>query len=104
MNLFQRAVKVQAISNLNKEELKYVIDVRTPAEFKAGNVAGSVNIPLEKLVKTPEKFINKDKEYYVICRSGARSSRTVSALKRQGYTNLINVKGGYLAYERIQNN
>lgn len=45
MNLFQRAVKVQAISNLNKEELKYVIDVRTPAEFKAGNVAGSVNIP-----------------------------------------------------------
>ena len=42
----------------------------------------------------PEKFINKEDEYYIICTSGGWSGVAIEALEKKGYTNLVQVEGG----------
>ena len=44
------------------------------------------------ILAKPEKYLNKSKEYYIICESGSRSARTSSKLSSQGYK-VINVLG-----------
>lgn len=104
MGLFQKSIKVTELNAMDASQLKRVIDVRTNAEYKQGHVKGTKNVPLEKLVNNPAAFIKDEGVYFVICQSGMRSKRAISLLKKQGYQNLINVKGGYLTYARFQNN
>ena len=41
-----------------KEKKGTVVDVRTPEEFRGGNVVGSVNIPLQEVVERFEEIKN----------------------------------------------
>ncbi|GLC32786.1 rhodanese-like domain-containing protein [Clostridium omnivorum] len=70
-----------------------LIDVREQYEYRSGHLPTAKNIPMGELLNDPEKFLDKSKEYYIICQSGSRSSRTCSMLKNSGY-NVINVSGG----------
>ena len=67
----------------------FLVDVRTAGEFAEGNVKGSVNIPLDKVLNELAQF--KDKNNIVVfCRSGGRSSQAKSILEQNGFTNVIN--------------
>lgn len=79
---------------LGKVEL---IDIREEYEFKGGSLKSAKNIPMGKLLENPEKYLDKDKEYYLLCRSGARSENACSVLMKEGYK-VINVKGGVINY------
>lgn len=72
-----------------------VIDVRTPAEYAAGHVAGAVNIPYDqiaqKIVALPGA--NKDTAILVYCRSGRRSAIARQALERQGFRRILDGGG-----------
>ena len=61
-----------------------VIDVRTPAEFSGGHVAGSKNIPLNEL---GAKLSSLSKETPVVfcCASGGRSGSATTMAKNAGY-------------------
>ncbi|MCB9203208.1 MAG: rhodanese-like domain-containing protein [Flavobacteriales bacterium] len=48
-----------------------IVDVRTPSEFKSGNIKGSVNIPLDSLKNKINTL--KNKKVITICQSGMRS-------------------------------
>ena len=61
-----------------------IVDVRTPEEFRGGHVAGSINIPLDRLQDQLRK-IDKSKPVIACCRSGARSGMAVDVLKRAGF-------------------
>ena len=51
----------------------------------------------QRLIKdTAREFA--DKEIVVQCRSGARSQRIAEFLKQSGYTNVVNLAGGILAW------
>lgn len=67
----------------------YLVDVRTPAEFSAGHVKGSVNIPLDTIGRNLSKFKGK-KHIIVFCRSGNRSSQAKAILESNGFTNVTN--------------
>ncbi len=99
MQFFKREQSINIINDLASEQLKYVIDVRSKAEYKHKHVARTINIPLEQLISKPEKYITKDNHYYIICQSGRRSKRAVKFLKKQGYQNVENLKGGINNYE-----
>lgn len=81
-----------------------IIDVREPQEYAGGHVDGAVNVPLMSLAQgaTALADIAKDEQIIVYCNSGNRSGQATNALKRQGYTNVINginqptVKSHYL--------
>lgn len=67
----------------------FLVDVRTPAEFAEGSVAGAVNIPLNILEFELDKF--KDKENIVVfCLSGGRSGQAKMILNQNGFQNVTN--------------
>lgn len=74
-----------------------LIDVREPYEYSSGHVPTAKNVPMGTILTQPEKYLNKEKEYHIICQSGGRSSRTCSELSSQGYK-VINVAGGTGSY------
>jgi rhodanese-related sulfurtransferase len=74
-----------------------IIDIREPYEYKTGSLSNTKNIPMDKLVTDPNQYLEKDKTYYIMCQSGARSSRTCQYLSKQGY-DVINVAGGISSY------
>ena len=76
-----------------------LVDVREPYEVELCSIGGE-NIPLGSIVDRLDQ-VRKDVPVVVHCRSGARSAAVINALEtRYGYTNLLNLKGGILAYGR----
>lgn len=55
-----------------------LIDVREPLEYKNGSLESSKNIPMNTLIKELSKYLKNDEEYYIMCQSAGRSSRTCS--------------------------
>ena len=82
---------------LDNGENIVLIDVREPNEFEIAQING-ILIPLSEI---QERWTEIPKEGKVIihCRSGVRSANAIRFLHEQhGYTNLINLKGGILAW------
>jgi rhodanese-related sulfurtransferase len=76
-----------------------LIDVREGYEFKTGHVPSAKNVPLGTILTEPEKYLDKTKQYHIICQSGARSKRACKGLSSKGY-NVINVFDGTGAYKK----
>ena len=74
-----------------------IIDIREPYEYKMGTIRTAKSIPMGNLLSNPDKYLDKQQTYYILCQSGARSGRTTNLLSKQGY-NVINVAGGFGAY------
>jgi rhodanese-related sulfurtransferase len=99
--IVQRFVPLKGIRNITtlelknelKDKKKQFIDVRTVGEFKSYHIPGFINIPLHSL---SQKFkgLSKDKEIIVICQSGMRSQKASKILVKNGFTKVVNVKGG----------
>jgi molybdopterin/thiamine biosynthesis adenylyltransferase/rhodanese-related sulfurtransferase len=70
-----------------------LIDVREPYEWTAGHVPEAKHIRLSEL---PQRLseIPRDKDVYMICRSGGRSENARQFLAQQGYTRVKNMVGG----------
>jgi sulfur-carrier protein adenylyltransferase/sulfurtransferase len=75
-----------------------LIDVREPYEYEISNIGGTLT-PLSILSENLDK-ISKDKPVVVHCKSGARSAKAIEQLKILGFDNLLNLKGGILAYAK----
>ena len=69
-----------------------IIDVRTPDEFRGGNIKGSINIPLNTLNQHLSKF-KKDKPIITCCASGMRSASAKSVLTSNGFSQVYNGGG-----------
>ncbi len=78
-----------------------LLDVREPAEFAESNLGGLL-FPLGKIVEFQIDDISewKDDEVIVYCRSGARSMRACMILEQAGFTNVANLTGGILEWQR----
>jgi sulfur-carrier protein adenylyltransferase/sulfurtransferase len=74
----------------------YLLDVREPYEVQIAQIGGTV-IPQNDV---PNRLaeIPRDREIVVHCRSGARSQRIAEFLKQSGYTQVVNLAGGILAW------
>ncbi|MEK5185444.1 rhodanese-like domain-containing protein [Solibacillus sp. FSL W7-1324] len=89
-----KTISTAQLKTMINDKDKVFVDVRTPAEYKARNVKQFRNMPLgSDLSKLP-----KGKEIVVICQSGMRSKQACNQLKKLGYEQVINVRGGMSAY------
>jgi rhodanese-related sulfurtransferase len=85
----------------NAGEEVFVLDVREPAEYQAGHIEGSVNVPIRTLVGNLSKLpANKGTSIAVVCKSGVRAAYATISLKLFGYTNVKDIAGGMLAWEK----
>lgn len=81
------------------EEL-FLIDVREPHEYAAFNI-GAQNIPLGSIPMRMYDFDeDKDREIIVHCHSGARSGNAKAFLTQAGFTNVRNLLGGMVEWQR----
>ncbi len=76
-----------------------ILDVRTPAEFAEGHIPGAINADIMS-PNFPHRVtaLDKSKQYFVVCRSGARSSRACSYLAQQGFEASVNLNGGMMSW------
>src|SRR5580692_5500815 len=100
----EKAVK-NGIPQMSVKDLKqridagedvFILDVREPYEYQIAQIGGKL-IPQNDV---PQRLadIPRDREIVVQCRSGARSQKIAEFLKQSGYTQVVNLAGGILAW------
>lgn len=79
-----------------------LIDVRTPVEFREVHVTFARNVPLDQLNPAALASTRHDasQPLYVICRSGNRANQACEKFVAAGFTNIVNVTGGTLAWDQ----
>lgn len=75
-----------------------LIDVREAWEWEQQRIPGAVLIPLAELPQRLDE-VPDDRDVYVHCRLGGRSSKAVDFLREHGRGRAINVVGGIEAWE-----
>ena len=90
------------IERVKADTSAIILDVRQPEEFAEGHLAQAINLDwlnqtvfINGLAK-----LNKQKTYYVCCRSGRRSQAAAGKLKAEGFQ-VIDLKGGYLHWVEV---
>jgi len=78
---------------LNKDNIT-LLDVRKPTEYEAEHVENAVSFPLDYINQSIGE-LDKNKTYYLHCKSGYRSMAAASILRSKGFNNLIDVDGGF---------
>jgi glyoxylase-like metal-dependent hydrolase (beta-lactamase superfamily II)/rhodanese-related sulfurtransferase len=75
-----------------------VVDVRTPHEYAAKHIAGSLNVPLAQLLDRIGK-LPADRPVLVHCAGGYRSSIATGLLQGHGFKDVSELAGGLAAWE-----
>lgn len=70
-----------------------LLDVRTEEEYRCGHISGSRNIPVEKIDNAENLLHDKTAPIFVYCKSGQRSKKAVSKLRKMGYANAESIGG-----------
>lgn len=76
-----------------------VLDVRQAGEFRGGHLVGAKHVPVG-LVHARAAHLDPTATYLVYCRSGSRSARAVRILAARGFTQVHNLHGGIVAWQR----
>lgn len=97
MNITQE----QWATEIQSDENAVILDVRTEQEWNEGIIPGAVNIDIYKgqgfIYKIEE--LDKSKNYYIYCRSGARSGQACSIMRQLGFANTYNLMGGIMEWD-----
>ncbi|GIN19382.1 MAG TPA: hypothetical protein DEO65_09125 [Bacillus bacterium] len=76
----------------SKEDI-IVLDVRETAEYAFNHILNAISIPLGELEERADK-LQKEKEIFVVCRTGNRSDMAAQKLKEKGFEKVFNVIPG----------
>ena len=85
---------------LDAGEVLHLLDVREPHEHADFNIGGTL-LPLGRVQQMDIDEIEpwKDEEVIVYCRSGNRSGQASMMLETAGFTNVVNLTGGMMAWQ-----
>jgi hydroxyacylglutathione hydrolase len=90
-----------SVRDLSQRRDLHVLDVRRDGEWQAGRLEQAELWPLDRL-KDSLPPLEKDTVIAVHCKSGYRSTIACSLLQRAGFTNVLNVVGGFDAWQQEQ--
>lgn len=87
---------------INKQQLEKIVeqgatllDIRSPQEFEEGHLQNAILLPEYELSHKAESvLLDKQQHIVVYCNSGGRSRKAQKKLKKLGYNNVYNLKGG----------
>jgi rhodanese-related sulfurtransferase len=79
-----------------------LLDVRSAADYEAGHITDARSAPAGelqgKLADTVKKY--KEKPVLVYCETGAASGNTAQALRTQGFTKVVTLRGGLQSWRQ----
>jgi rhodanese-related sulfurtransferase len=82
-----------------EEDAYVLLDVRTPNEYRAGHLAGSVNIDFyDHNFEVNIDELDKRMKYLVYCRSGNRSRQAMFLMRDLGFEEVYNLAGGIISW------
>lgn len=90
----------QAVQLINRRDA-IVVDVRETSEFAAGHIPNARHIPvgeIDKRIKELEKF--KQRPIIVVCQTGNRSATACGKLRKGGFAEAFNLKGGIVSWQQ----
>jgi len=79
-----------------------VVDVREADEFAAGHIPGAIHIPrglLEFKVDAHPVLRDRNRRIAMQCQGGGRSALATLAMQELGYTDVVNLAGGFAAWK-----
>ena len=86
----------EAWSLLNNAEL-ILLDIRTPMEFMAGHLSGAINIDYYDAEFAEQlKKLDREAAYFLYCRSGNRTSHSLSLFQSLGFKKIYHLYGGII--------
>jgi adenylyltransferase/sulfurtransferase len=88
---------VELKKKLDAGETPFILDVREPNEYQINKIPGSTLIPLGELPRRYQE-LPKDRQIVTQCKMGGRSAKAQDFLKTVGFTDVLNLKGGILAW------
>lgn len=110
-NVAVEQVEQNSYSNVSVQDLQQVaanpqgviiMDVRTDGEVAEGMVPNAIQNDVNgNNFKENAAALDKNTTVYVYCRSGGRSQTASQILVEMGFTDVRNVEGGYMAYQKL---
>lgn len=86
---------VRLRSELTRNPDSLVVDVRTPAEFRAGHIPGAINLPLDQIDAHLRRIVSDAGGHMVlVCQSGGRACQAFDALTGAGLAAVEVLDGG----------
>ena len=102
--MIKNITTVELKNKISENTPKYIIDVREKEEYESSHIENSHSIPVTEFKsKYQELLTDKNEEIILICRSGGRSMVIAIFLDQEGYSNIINVDGGVLSWNKDGN-
>ncbi|MEK7857137.1 MAG: rhodanese-like domain-containing protein [Acidobacteriota bacterium] len=95
------AIREVSPSEAQKEVSKaysQFVDVREPAEYRAGHASRSRNIPLSTLADNLD-MIERNEPVYLICQTSNRSREAAKTLASAGFKQVVVITGGTVAWQ-----
>ncbi|NRD20654.1 rhodanese-like domain-containing protein [Winogradskyella eckloniae] len=89
------------VKQLEADNNAVILDVRTEAEINDGFIPNAIKIDIYKGQEFIDELeaLDKSKNYYVYCRSGARSGQACGIMDQLGFENAYNLEGGFMEWE-----
>lgn len=101
--MITQTISVESLrARINAGEQLNILDVRQPDEHDEFALTSSVLIPLNELPERVSELDHlRDNELIVYCRSGNRSGQACMFLELSGFSNVKNLTGGMLAWNKL---
>jgi rhodanese-related sulfurtransferase len=82
---------------INREDA-LVVDVRDPGEYGTGHILGAKNWPLDHIDERGGEAARR--KVIVYCDTGDRTPKAAAALRKLGFTRVVNLSGGLSAWQQ----
>jgi rhodanese-related sulfurtransferase len=80
-----------------------LLDVRAAGDYAAGHIRGARHLPPDQLAAAGESLRRfREKPVVVYCERGPTAATAVRELARQGFTQVVNLRGGLAAWRAEQ--
>lgn len=88
------------VSQYTENPAFIVLDIRTPEEYYAGHLDGSINIDFYASdFREQINRLDKDKSYLVYCRTGNRSGKALDTFKELGFRKVYHLTAGIVGWQ-----
>ena len=85
----------------NQEAGLRIVDVRTRGEYEGGHLPGAINMNIaDPNFPIMLQELDKSAPVLVYCRTGRRSGMAVNILEGMGFTQVLHMKDGWVAWEK----
>jgi rhodanese-related sulfurtransferase len=99
--VLKRISQKEFMNVLKRDASVQLIDVRTPNEFRVGKISEAINVDfLNPSFESEIQELNKSKLTLIYCQSGGRSANALKKMKHLGFSNVLELKGGYENWQK----